>query len=381
MLRPRLTPAKYSALDSRGWNRQAVGSARSHGRSASCGRRAEIDPPLVPQDPHPVRLGGVDPDRPGGIHVCRPHHADLSGPHPGEPLQLDHRPDLAGDVRPDRVNEGVGDRPELFRVPHAGLAAAERRHHLQGLVGGQGNQLLPDRPLERPDDALGPRVHLVATQVLVDEHIADSLEPQGPELAGRGVAIEFADRLERQPDVPRLRGGPAVPNVLGVNIIRVRRGHFRDGGIGRGGGPGRLGGPDGSPRRRGTDRFEVNRSDTMNSPIRRLPGTWWCDKVPATVRRRRTVRVAAAPAVFIPWQCRGARVAALQALQRDRRRPHEETTAESCRLRDFKDLHFARGRRKQSDRWGRRGRTVRSGRGCLMRRGREGVGDHRRRRG
>src|SRR4051794_27261962 len=63
----------------------------------------------------PVQLGlvtggSVDPDRSGRVEVAPAHHERLARPHPGQPLELDDRPELAREVRPDGVDVALGGR-------------------------------------------------------------------------------------------------------------------------------------------------------------------------------------------------------------------------------------------------------------------------------
>ena len=109
---------------------------------------------------------------------------------------------------------------------------------LEAVMDGGRDHLLPDGPLERPDDLADPLVDLVPAKAGVDHRLANGLESERPELPGQSVAIELAERPDRQPDVLRLRCGLAVLDVIGVGVTEVRQEHFVDGEIGPGGGVG-----------------------------------------------------------------------------------------------------------------------------------------------
>jgi hypothetical protein len=57
-------------------------------------------------------------------------------------LELDHRPDLAGDVGPDRIDERIGDRLDRLRFPDVGPAPAEARDGLESVMEGRRDHLL-----------------------------------------------------------------------------------------------------------------------------------------------------------------------------------------------------------------------------------------------
>ena len=141
---------------------------------------------------------------------------------PGEALEFDHRPNLPGDVGPDRVNERIRDRLDRLRLPDVGPAPTEAGDRLEAVMDGGRDHLLPDGPLERPDDLADPLVDLVPAEAGIDHRLADGLEPERPELPGQGVAVELAERPEGQPDVDRLRRRLAVLDVVGVGVIGGR---------------------------------------------------------------------------------------------------------------------------------------------------------------
>ena len=113
-------------------------------------------------------------------------HANLSRPHAGEPLEFDHRPDLAGDVGPDGVDERLGDRLDRLRLPDVGPAPTEAGDGLEAVMDGGRDHLLSDGPLERPDDVADPLVDLVPTEAGVDHRLADGLEAQRGRSPGPG---------------------------------------------------------------------------------------------------------------------------------------------------------------------------------------------------
>jgi hypothetical protein len=75
-----------------------------------------------------VAFRSVDPNTAGTVDVDGSHRTNLTGPHSREALELDHRPYPPGDVRLNRVNEGVGDRTNWLGLPNVGTAAAETAH-------------------------------------------------------------------------------------------------------------------------------------------------------------------------------------------------------------------------------------------------------------
>jgi hypothetical protein len=160
------------------------------------GRGAEIDPTFPAMMLRLVRLGSVNPNPAGRVHVDRPHVANLPGSHAGEALELDHRPDLAGDMRPDDIDERVGDRPDRLRLPDVGPAPAEAGDSLETVMDGGGNQLLTHSPFERPDDLARSLVHFIPTEAGVDHRLANRLETDRPEFPGYGIAIESTERPE-----------------------------------------------------------------------------------------------------------------------------------------------------------------------------------------
>ena len=98
----------------------------------------------------------VKPDFARRVDVACPHNGHFARSHSGEPLEFDHGPDRAGDVRPDRLDRlhrhrhdggrflGVG--PALLKAPYGG----------QGAVDAFSDQLLRGGPLEDADDPSNP---------------------------------------------------------------------------------------------------------------------------------------------------------------------------------------------------------------------------------
>ena len=120
------------------------------------GRRGRDRSPLPAVMFRLVTLGSVDPNPAGRINVDRPHRANLSGPHSRETLEFNHRPNLAGDVGPDRVNERIRDRLDRLRLPDVATAPTEAGDRLEAVMDGGRDHSLPHGPLERPDDDAGP---------------------------------------------------------------------------------------------------------------------------------------------------------------------------------------------------------------------------------
>jgi hypothetical protein len=198
--------------------------------------RAEIDPPLSAVMFGLVTLGSVDPNPAGRVNIDGPHRANLPGSHPREALEFDHRPDLAGDVGLNRVNERFGNRLDRLRLSNVGLAPTETRERFEAVMERRRNHFLRNSPLERTNNPPDPLIDLTPTEIRINHGLANGLESERPELPGQCMAIELAERPESQPDIYRLRCRLAVLEVIGVNMLEIRQDHLVHGEIGSGGG-------------------------------------------------------------------------------------------------------------------------------------------------
>ncbi len=70
--------------------------------------------------------------------------------------------------------------------------------------------MLADCPFEAPTDSADPLVDHLPGQAGLDHGVADGLEAQGPEILGGGVAVELADRPQREAVAIDLARRPAV---------------------------------------------------------------------------------------------------------------------------------------------------------------------------
>jgi hypothetical protein len=180
--------------------------------------RSKIDPPLPAVMFGLVTLGSVDPNPAGRVNVDRSYGANLSGPHAGETLQFDHRPNLAGDVGPNRVNERIRDRLDRLRFPDIGSAPTETSNRFEAVMERGRDHFLSDRPLERPENMPHAFVDFAPTETGIDHGLADCLKSQRTKLSSQDVTVEFAKGPESQPNVDRLRCRLAILDVVIVGV-------------------------------------------------------------------------------------------------------------------------------------------------------------------
>jgi hypothetical protein len=112
------------------------------------GLGTEIDPPFLVVMLGLVLHRYVFPDPAGRVEVAGPYDADFTRPHAGQSLKFDHRPDLAGDVGPDRVHGRIGDRLDRLRLTDVGPATAKPWNGLEAMVEGRRDHLLDYCPFE-----------------------------------------------------------------------------------------------------------------------------------------------------------------------------------------------------------------------------------------
>jgi hypothetical protein len=146
----------------------------------------------------------VQPNVPGRVHVACSHLHDFAGPHAGEALQLDHRPDVAGDVRADGLNVSIGNRPDRFRLTGGAPASRQADDRIERLRNGHGDKLKTDCPTKDALDAPDPLVDDVAAQAGVNHLLADRAESQGTEFTGERVPVQLADGPQGESEVAQL---------------------------------------------------------------------------------------------------------------------------------------------------------------------------------
>ena len=115
------------------------------------GLGAEIDLPLSAVMLRLVSLGSVVPDPARRVQVDGPHEQTSSGRMP-ERRCSSTIAQTGGDIRPDCVNERIGDRPDRLRLPDIGPAPTETGNGLEAVMDGGRNHRLPDGPLEQSHD-------------------------------------------------------------------------------------------------------------------------------------------------------------------------------------------------------------------------------------
>jgi hypothetical protein len=143
-----------------------------------------------------VTFGNVHPSAPGRINVDGSHAHDLSWTHAGEALKLDHVPDLAGDVRSDRINERVWNRFDWFRLADVGSAATETWNRFEAVMDRGQDNFFPDAPLEHSENVTDPFVNFIPAETRADHGLANVFESERPKLLCHGMAIEFSERSE-----------------------------------------------------------------------------------------------------------------------------------------------------------------------------------------
>ena len=194
--------------------------------------RAEIDPTLPTVMPGFVFLGSVGPNPAGRVQVTRPNEANLMRPHSREALELDHGPNLAGDVGPDGVHERLRDRLDRLRLPNIGPAPAEAGDGLEAVMDGGRDHPYPDGPPKQPHEPARSLVHFVPTETGIDHRLANGFELEGPEIAGHRVAVESAEWPDRPADRSRFRRRPPVLDIVRVGESEIGQEQFVDGEIG-----------------------------------------------------------------------------------------------------------------------------------------------------
>ena len=157
--------------------------------------RAEIYPSLPAVMLRLVALGSVGPNPPRPINIDHPHDANLSRPHPGQALELDHRPNLAGDMRPDRIDERIGNRLDGLRLPDLAPAPTEAGDRLEAVMDRWRNHPLRHGPLVPPYNDLDPSANFGPANPRVDDRLANRLELERPEIPGQLIPVEFPNRL------------------------------------------------------------------------------------------------------------------------------------------------------------------------------------------
>src|SRR5262249_27332424 len=145
------------------------------------GPRAELDGPRPVAIAHLVVQRAIAPNGAGHVQIARTHRDYFAGPHPREALELDHLPDLAGDMGLDRLDERVGDGPDRLGLPGRRPPALEARDRLERVEHFGRDQLLRGGPLEHADNATDPGVDAWAGKPVRDHPLPDLLQPLGPE--------------------------------------------------------------------------------------------------------------------------------------------------------------------------------------------------------
>jgi hypothetical protein len=178
-----------------------------------------------------VGVRSILSDRAGGVDVHGSHDDDFARPHSGQSLQLDHRPDLAGDVGSDRVHDVIADwldRPALAGVAPPLFQPIDR---LQPVMDRGRDLLVGNRPVEKADDLLCLPVDLASAESRIDELLAYCLERQRTEFLGRCAAVELAQRAQSVPDLFNLRCRLAVLPIVFLDVAPVFQDQFGDGQI------------------------------------------------------------------------------------------------------------------------------------------------------
>jgi hypothetical protein len=148
----------------------------------------------------------------------------------GQPLQLDHRPDVPVEAGQGGVHVLVGDRPDRGGLPGVGPPPAEAGERPQCLVGGDRDQFLEGGPPERPLDPVQAAVDQRPGPPGIDHPLSDGGQRLRPELGRRGVGVQSPDRSDGQLDLVDLAGGLSVRvAVIPPGVIQVGRKHLSDG--------------------------------------------------------------------------------------------------------------------------------------------------------
>jgi hypothetical protein len=155
------------------------------------GPRAQEDLALLAVHLGLVTGRDLDPDRTRRIQIASANDQSFTRPHSGQPLELDHRPELAGQVGEDRRHVAVRDRLDLAALLRPRPARPEPRNRLQRLVHGGRDQFVLDPEAEDAHDPGGPLVARPPAEAGVDHRLADGLQSVRPELASQGTAVQL----------------------------------------------------------------------------------------------------------------------------------------------------------------------------------------------
>src|SRR5262249_36739594 len=146
---------------------------------------------------HFVDAGLVEPDLAGPVQVAASHPADFAGPHGRQPLNLDHSPNLPGEVGLQGIDPRIRDRLDRFSFLGLGLPLTQSCDGFQGLVYTWSNQLLGHGPPEKAHDFANSEVNRVPGEPRVDHVLADGFEAFRGETCGRVAAVETLEGSER----------------------------------------------------------------------------------------------------------------------------------------------------------------------------------------
>lgn len=180
---------------------------------------ADIDVSLVSVVGGLVLLGLVDPDGAAAVDVAGAHDHQLTCPGGGQKLELDHRPDLAGDVGLDGVDPFLGNGPDRLGLAGIAAALAEPGDGLERMPRVAGDQFLLSGPAEDVLDAAGHRVDGGAAPAFLGHPLANDAEGLGAEVGGVGFGIQSLDVPHSIDEVPELAGRGAIG--LGVVLLGV----------------------------------------------------------------------------------------------------------------------------------------------------------------
>jgi hypothetical protein len=95
-------------------------------------------------------------------------------------------------MRPNRINESIGDRLDRLRLPDIGPATSETGDRHKAVMERRRDNRLPDGPLEKSDDSARSFVDFVPTETGVNHRLANRLELERSEVSGRSMAVELA---------------------------------------------------------------------------------------------------------------------------------------------------------------------------------------------
>jgi hypothetical protein len=128
---------------------------------------------------------------------------------------------MPGQAREGALNNIVCDGANRLRLSGQSPSPAESGDCLKTLEDRRVNQFLRHGPAEQPLDTPDAQVHPSPGPTSVDHRLPDRFQPLRPELAGLGVAMEFAEGSEALAKVVLLRGrvSVGVPVVLGNELL------------------------------------------------------------------------------------------------------------------------------------------------------------------